>query len=198
MEKEKARDDFTWFGSNGENLGPAHLTDGEHDSMTSEPKVHVHTDKCHFINDGKYVVLKVNDFSQMLGEVALPPWWISVEDDDCDVEHVYGEQGWRPLDSVEGYHEHLMGTDWPVADFIERLLDVVNRYAIPDATVIRDQDVFSASTLYAYSNSILSSVEVLEATGFYMDTINALRAKADFFAARAHRASQATNKKLPD
>lgn len=150
------------------------------------------------VGDGKYVVFKLEDFFRMMGQLALPPWWIQVDDNDCPVEHIYGDTDWRPS-SREGFHEHMEGTDWDCAPLAEEITKVANQYAIGDATVLRDQDVFTPGTLHAYANSILTAVELTQAFGMdNSDVLRSLRAKADFFHGRATRAERSPWRKVPD
>jgi len=67
---------------------------------------------------------------------------------------------------------------------------------LEDAVVIRTQDIFAASGLYAYAHTLLTHCELLEHM-FGADT-SELRAIADYFFERAHEAEHHPRRKLPD
>lgn len=124
------------------------------------------------ISDGKYVVFKVEDFY----EFARQMW----------------ENGW--------IHESIA-----VEDIAEPLV-------VMDATVLRDQDIFTPSALNAYADVILASIDIQvevhappeanfnneEEFSGWKKAIESLRTKAEFFKARALRASRADFRKVPD
>lgn len=128
------------------------------------------------IGDGKYVVFKVEDFFTMMGMLGLPPAW--------------GEDG-------DG---NTIGGELDCAVLAERITDVAKRHEVGDATVIRDQDVLSASTLDAYSDAalIVADILVMSQKGLKGKVVDGLLARAEFFRARAQRARECPNKKIPD
>lgn len=170
-------------------------------NLQGDGETHEHTYECapmEVVSDGKYVVFKLEDFFKMMGQLALPPWWISVDDNDCDIEHTYGESDWG-LSDKDGFHMHLEGSDWDCAPMAEEITRVANQYAIGDATVLRDQDVFTAATLHSYANSIITAIELAQACGIVdLAALDHLQAKADFFHDRAVRAERFPERKVPD
>lgn len=75
------------------------------------------------------------------------------------------------------------------------------KHILPDASVIRSQDVFAAPALHAYYNSILVAIEVLtphiEHYDGLVEEIEQLRSIADYFHARATEA-EAAGHHVPD
>lgn len=76
--------------------------------------------------------------------------------------------------------------------------DVVEQFVVQDATVIRDQDMLSATTLDAYADACLLVSDLLSGMDAAKDKVNDMMDRADFFKARAERARQSSIKKLPD
>lgn len=70
------------------------------------------------------------------------------------------------------------------------------RDILPDATVIRGQDIFASTALFSYANSILATIELLEATGTFPP--KHLLTVADFFHQRGLAARGMTAHKIPD
>lgn len=74
------------------------------------------------MKDEKYVVFKRNEFYEMMGALALPPY--------------------------EGVDDN--GGNVDCAPIAEKIINTVEATAIDDAVVIRRQDVFSTPALDAY------------------------------------------------
>ena len=70
---------------------------------------------------------------------------------------------------------------------------------LPDAVVIRLQDIFAAPALFTYANSIQTVIELLDqwGTDISLPTYDHLTEIRDYFFERATTA-QASYKKLPD
>lgn len=127
--------------------------------------------------DDKYVVFKRTDFFEMMGMLALPPY-----------------TGKTSTGKVE-----RAGAHWDCAPIAAKIEDISGKYAVPDAVVIRRQDVFSAPALDAYASAIQVALEVLSATAMAgnVDGLDELRDIADFFSDQAAKA-WAEQRKLPD
>lgn len=71
---------------------------------------------------------------------------------------------------------------------------------LEDAVVIRMQDIFASSALFAYASAIRTSIEILEATVSDTDpqTLERLSDIADYFMARGEEASKHPVRKVPD
>ena len=71
---------------------------------------------------------------------------------------------------------------------------------LDDATVIRSQDVFAGPALHAYASSIETSLEILEALGWDVDSVAVKRMEdaRDYFFQRALEADDVRTKKVPD
>jgi len=76
----------------------------------------------------------------------------------------------------------------PEADFWGCQLD--------DAVVIRLQDVFAQSALFAYASAIRTTIEILEAMG--MDAPAQMSETADYFMRMGEKAGKHPIKKVPD
>lgn len=84
-------------------------------------------------------------------------------------------------------------------------IDLTDLREIPDAVVIRRQDVFAASTLFAYANSIRTATEIMEmcraevgAPRAQLDEVSdRLNGIADYFVTQAERATKSASK-VPD
>lgn len=70
--------------------------------------------------------------------------------------------------------------------------------ALPDATVIRSQDLFAAPALHAYANSISVSMNILSGMLVDQKVTEQLREVSDYFHERAIEAEQIEYRKLPD
>lgn len=69
---------------------------------------------------------------------------------------------------------------------------------LPDARVIRDQDIFAASAYYAYANHIRGTIEVMQTVGVSVpSTFGLLQEIADYFMNAAEVAEANPNRKLP-
>lgn len=80
----------------------------------------------------------------------------------------------------------------PEADYDEFILE--------DAVVIRLQDIFAESALFAYAASIRTSCEILEATIGDVDQalVDNLNAISDYFMSCGEQASKSLHRKIPD
>lgn len=84
-------------------------------------------------------------------------------------------------------------------------IDLTGLREIPDAVVIRRQDVFAAPTLFAYANSIRTATEIMEmcraevgADRSQLDPVaDRLNSIADYFVTQAERAAKSASK-VPD
>ena len=76
-------------------------------------------------------------------------------------------------------------------------LDFGDLREVPDAVVIRLQDVFASSALFAYANSIRTTVEILQGSGYDRSVIDRLNEIADYFVTRAEEATKFDGK-VPD
>lgn len=125
------------------------------------------------IGDGKYVVFKVGDFYQMMGRLALPPAW-----------------------GVDDSGKVVVG-DIDCAVLAEEITKVAKEMEVPDATVLRDQDILTAPALSSYADAALTVHDILEGHS-PQSFLDSLQKRAEFFRARAMRAQLATNRRLPD
>lgn len=85
---------------------------------------------------------------------------------------------------------------------VGRVLNLIAEKELPDAVVIRRQDVFAPPALDAYANAITVGLQVLSAAdggaNIYDATIpKRLRQIADYFHAQAEEAWH-TDRKIPD
>lgn len=128
------------------------------------------------IGDGKYVAFKLEDFYEMMGQLALPPAWGSDESGA------------------------VIGGNLDCAVLAERITEVAKMYEVPDGTVLRAQDIFTAPALFSYVNAIRVALELLGAThkGLRTQEVERLEELADFFFGRAVMAQESTVKKIPD
>ncbi len=67
---------------------------------------------------------------------------------------------------------------------------------LPDATVIRGQEIFASTALFSYANSILATIEVIEALG--ITPPSHLLVIADYFHRRGLAARSYPIHKIPD
>ena len=67
---------------------------------------------------------------------------------------------------------------------------------LEDAVVIRLQDVFAQSALFAYASSIRTAIEILEATN--SEVPEGLGEIADYFMAQGEKAGKYPHRKVPD
>lgn len=127
------------------------------------------------MDDQKYIVFKRSEFYQLMGELALPPWG-----------HANSEMCGSEVDCA------------PIAEKIKRKSEELE---VPDATVIRGQDLFSGPVLHQYAGEISTSLEILELLGVGELThpaIKYLKEVREYFANRAADADGASFKKIPD
>lgn len=75
--------------------------------------------------------------------------------------------------------------------------DVAEPFVVPDATVLRDQDILTAPALNSYADAALTVHDILEGHS-PRQFLDSLQERAEFFRARAMRAQLATNRRLPD
>lgn len=78
----------------------------------------------------------------------------------------------------------------------ESIEDMAEPLVVMDATVLRDQDILTAPALNSYADAALTVYDLLDGMGYAL--ISHLHDRADFFRARAMRAQQHPNRKLPD
>lgn len=84
----------------------------------------------------------------------------------------------------------------PVATHIIERAEAV---AVPDATVIRGQDLFAASALHAYANSIAVALAIINGSPSAPPELRVrLSHTADYFHERAVEAEATEYRKLPD
>jgi len=70
---------------------------------------------------------------------------------------------------------------------------------IPDAVVIRQQDIFAASAFYAYANHLRGVVEVMKEVGFDdPEWEEHLHEIADYFMDMGGKSSTMDSRKVPD
>jgi hypothetical protein len=70
---------------------------------------------------------------------------------------------------------------------------------LTDTTVIRDQDILSATVLDAYADAAMLAADVIgHLDGTINPTVSILQERAEFFRARAERARNADFHKIPD
>lgn len=128
------------------------------------------------VDNGKYITFKRNEFFEMMGRLALPPY-----------------NGKTSSGKVE-----RAGAHWdcaPIAEEIQRQVAVAELY---DAVVIRRQDVFAPPALDAYANAIQCVVETLKALdGWDGASVGHLEEVADYFHEQACKAWD-SQRKLPD
>lgn len=77
---------------------------------------------------------------------------------------------------------------------------LVDEQSLGDAVVIRKQDVFAASVLFQYANSVRTVSEILQAIdedGFFNDDVESLNSIADYFAGEAIDSAY-MDRKFPD
>jgi hypothetical protein len=130
------------------------------------------------IDRDKYVVFKRDEFQQMMGLLALPPWK-------------------NPKDGT------LEATDWDCAPIAREIDETIEKTELNDCVVIRKRDIFAAPVLYAYSSSLLTASELLAAHGYLgqeeklAEIVDHLVELADFFAGEAE-SSLGMIRKVPD
>lgn len=117
----------------------------------------------------KYIVFKRTAFYEMMGELALPPF--------------------------DGPAGQRAGEDWECAPMAESITTKAEAAALPDAVVIRRQDIFAAPALHTYYNSIGVALSVLPGTN---GVHKRLQEVADFFHEQATLADSTDFRKLPD
>lgn len=83
--------------------------------------------------------------------------------------------------------------DWSPDEMVSECADK----ALTDAVVIRRQDVFAPSGLYAYANSIQTALEIIHGKVTVDEAIH-MRNLADYFADQADKASRTIGRKVPD
>lgn len=76
-----------------------------------------------------------------------------------------------------------------------RQYSAAERFSVPDAVVIRKQDIFAAPGLFSYANAIQSAVEILQAN--MIDT-SKLQEIADYFHEQGIEAQHVEYRKIPD
>lgn len=121
------------------------------------------------VDDQKYIVFKREEFFQLMGELALPPF--------------------------VGHEE--ASAKWDCAPLAERIAERCNQTALNDAVVIRRQDVFAAPALEAYANAIVCAIQIAgQGSSLNGSSIAALQEIADYFHEQAEK-SYGSDRKLP-
>lgn len=129
------------------------------------------------VDDQKYIVFKRSDFYEMMGRLALPPY--------------YGK--------TSSGRQEMAGKHWDCSEIAESIKEDAERSCLPDAVVIRRQDVFAAPALEAYANAIQCVIEACEVAPALVSNSNkmqALREIADYFHEQAEK-SYGTDRKIP-
>jgi hypothetical protein len=122
------------------------------------------------VDPQKYIVFKREEFYQLMGDLALPPYF-----------------------PIPGSDEGAVGMDWdcaPIAEYIQAKAEATE---IEDAVVIRRQDAFAPPALDAYANGIRLATSLAPQNGLTKE----LNAKADYFHEQAVLSWDAV-RKLPD
>jgi|SRR5688572_12790160 len=134
-----------------------------------------HTIEHEELTHQKYIVFKWAEFYEMMGKLALPPY--------------YGQ--------TSSGRQEKAGAHWDCAPIAQLIKKVAEEYALGDAVVIRRQDIFAAPALEAYANAITCVIDVLtnqsDPSGKSMD----LRDIADYFHEQAEKSYEG-QRKLPD
>lgn len=76
--------------------------------------------------------------------------------------------------------------------------EIAEPLVVMDATVLRDQDILTAPALNSYADAALTVADLLRHFHVNGEQYPTLIERADFFRARAMRAQQAPNRRLPD
>lgn len=121
------------------------------------------------MEDEKYIVFKRNEFYEMMGALALPPY------------EGTGDDG-RSVDCA------------PIA---QRIIRTAEETALGDAVVIRRQDVFAPPALDAYANAITVALELTVHGVSNSERARRLKDIADYFHEQA-KLAWTTNRKIPD
>lgn len=136
--------------------------------------------KLEMVKDDKYIVFKRDEFYQLMGELALPPW--------------------------VGANGEWLGDDLDCAPLADHINKRAEEACVADAVVIRRQDLFAPPALDAYANAIdvaISLTPYAEMENLDVDVPEAfrrvlrLREVADYFHRQAVLAWDA-ERKLPD
>ena len=130
------------------------------------------------VDEAKYIVFKRNEFFELMGKLALPPY-----------------TGQTSSGRVE-----RAGAHWDCAPICEDIQKAVDAVELNDAVVIRRRDVFAAPALEAYANAIQCVIEALYCTAMAgnVDGLEELRNIADYFHTQAEKSYNEANRKLPD
>lgn len=123
------------------------------------------------VDDQKYIVFKRDAFYQLMGELALPPY----------------------------LHHEEASAQWDCAPLAQRIKERAEQECLPDAVVIRRQDVFAAPALEAYANAIQCVIEAGRGTAIDIDVLvlGRLREVADYFHEQACKSYDTPHRKLP-
>lgn len=119
--------------------------------------------------DSKYVVFKREEFFQLMGELAMPPW-----------EHANGE---------------MCGSDADCAPIAAKIQSRVAEVSLDDAVVIRRQDLFAPPALASYANGIAVAIEVMPHDS---PVRQQLQDVADYFHEQAEKSWNTDYRKIPD
>jgi hypothetical protein len=87
------------------------------------------------VNTAKYITFKREDFYQMMGALALPPW--------------------TAPDGTQ------VGSDWDCAPLATNIQEQAAAAELVDAVVIRRQDLFAGPALHAYSNNMAMAARMV-------------------------------------
>jgi hypothetical protein len=127
------------------------------------------------VDDQKYIVFKRSEFYEMMGALALPPY--------------YGE--------TSSGRKEIAGRHWNCAPIADAIKERAEATCLHDAVVIRRQDVFAPPALDAYANAIQVVVEMSKGSSVEGASIAHLREVADYFHDQACKAWD-SQRKLPD
>lgn len=132
------------------------------------------------VDDSKYIVFKRAAFYEMMGRLALPPF--------------YGQ--------TSSGRQEVAGKHWDCAPMAEDIRATAERCCLPDAVVIRRQDIFAGPALEAYANAIQCVIEAMQQfnithEGRSPSTADRLQEVADYFHQQSEK-SYGASRKLPD
>ena len=135
------------------------------------------------VDGSKYIVFKRNEFFELMGALALPPY--------------FGQ-------TTTGRKEKA-GAHWDCAPIAEDIQKAVAAVELDDAVVVRRRDIFAAPALEAYANAMQCVIEALnqrgiehEGNGAGYSTVDRLRDIADYFHEQSEKSYSDANRKLPD
>lgn len=118
------------------------------------------------VNPDKYITFKRDEYFELMGELALPPW------DYTDAEGVI----WSAV-----------GSDAMCAPIAEHILKRSNATELRDAVVIRKKDRLAADAFEAYANSAITTAGMLAEMGQHKAAAE-VQVIADYFSDQAYDA----------